>query len=643
MSRTIIWIMTVFLLGLIAVVGVSTWKFQAMRDAIIAERDGNIALFRLGSQAEYEVQAIEIAVENLFKTGSTATLDEAQKILLQHLTDFTDVITTIQDPKFTAPLSAITVTATIESAEGTEGAKRTQGEPLQKLVDILLAGKDQLKEAVTKVAGLASTRLKLRTSLVGAKNDLSRVARKTFDLNTVDAKAYSSLIRGVIATVSTDSAADLKFVGMKIYEDSYATISKATISDDQKANLTALHTQFMATYDIVREYLSTASDAEFFQRITEVQLKALKTLVKGTEIRFDQGQDDLTTTASTTITTTLILAGTIALICLVMGVIMTRRMTGPLARTVARMSAVSAAIESGDLTARVEHSGKDEVSAMAKAINATLDQLREAMTKIGTSVRALSTRSGQLNDISSKLDDASANASAMTTELSATAQQVSASIQSVSAGIEEFSAGANEIAKSTGDAAVMGREAMEQARSAEKTMGELTKASQQIGSIIAVIEAITEQTKLLALNATIEAARAGDAGRGFAVVANEVKTLATKTATAAGDIRAQVDAIRRGSSSVSSAITAVATTIAKVNDFQQSIAGAVEEQAATTRELATHLAHAATGGAEIATGVGEVAGGAKTNGEYANTVLTTAKDLATTSTELDGLVGRFHF
>ena len=194
-----------------------------------------------------------------------------------------------------------------------------------------------------------------------------------------------------------------------------------------------------------------------------------------------------------------------------------------------------------------------------------------------------------------------------------------------------------------GDAAVIGREAMEQARSAEKTMEELTKASQQIGSIVAVIEAITEQTKLLALNATIEAARAGDAGRGFAVVANEVKTLATKTATAAGDIRAQVDAIRKGSSSVSGAITAVATTIAKVNDFQQSIAGAVEEQAATTRELATHLAHAATGGAEIATGVGEVASGAKTNGEYANTVLTTAKDLASTSTELDGLVGRFRF
>ena len=118
------------------------------------------------------------------------------------------------------------------------------------------------------------------------------------DLNVVDAKAYSSLMRGVIATVSTDSAADLKFVGLKIYEDSYATLTKATVSDDQKANLTALNTQYMATYDIVRQFLSTGSDADFFQHIAQDQLDALKTLVKGTEGRFDHGQDSLTTTAT---------------------------------------------------------------------------------------------------------------------------------------------------------------------------------------------------------------------------------------------------------------------------------------------------------------------------------------------------------
>ena len=233
----------------------------------------------------------------------------------------------------------------------------------------------------------------------------------------------------------------------------------------------------------------------------------------------------------------------------------------------------------------------------------------------------------------------------MTTELSAIAQQVSVIIQSVLSGIEEFFAGSYEIAKSFGEAAAIGRVALEQVHNAEKTMDELTKASQEIVSIIIVIKAITAQTKLLSLSATIEAARAGEAGREFAVVANEVQNLATKTATVTvtGDIRTQIDGMHLGSSSVSGAITAVAISTAKVKDFHQSIAGTVKEQASTTRDLASHLAHAATGGTEFVTGVGEVANGAKTNGEYANTVLTTVKDLVSISAELDGLIRHFRF
>ena len=119
MRRTIILIMTVFLLGLIAVVGASTWKFTLMRNSITTERDGNIALFRLGGQAQDEVQALGMAVENLFKAMSASDVDTAKKALDQHVTAFIDVITTIQDPRFIAPLSA-----TVVLAEG------TQGEPL---------------------------------------------------------------------------------------------------------------------------------------------------------------------------------------------------------------------------------------------------------------------------------------------------------------------------------------------------------------------------------------------------------------------------------------------------------------------------------------------------------------------------------
>lgn len=605
---------------------------QAIRASITAERDGSIALYRLGGRAHQEVQALEVAVHGLFAARTPADLDIARTTLGKRLDGIADILTQIVEPRFTT-LLAMTTTL----------ADRSAGPALKDSVAVLTGGMGDLRTAATQVGDLAAARLVVQSKLGPAKTELSKVARKTFDLNTVDAKAYNNLMRGIITVLSTDSPSDLNFLGKAKFEEGFPKLEQSMLSDTQKADLAALKAQFETTYEIVRQDISSSSDSAHFHHVATKQLDALATLVNGSERRFDDGQVGLVTSTTATITTTLIMAGSISVLCLILGLMVASSLTRPLARTVARMSAVSGALTKGDLTARVEHAGHDEVSAMAQAINATLDQLRQAMTSIGGSVRTLSTRSDQLGSISAQLDDSTANASAMTTELSATAQQVSQSIQSVSAGIEEFSSGANEIAKTTGEAAVIGREAMDQTRSAERTMEELTKASQQIGSIIAVIEAITEQTKLLALNATIEAARAGDAGKGFAVVANEVKVLATKTATAAGDIRAQVDAIRRGSTSVSEAITVVAKTISKVNDFQQSIAGAVEEQAATTKELARHLSQAATGGSEIASGVEEVAAGAKANSEHARTVLSTAKDLAATTTELGTFVGRFRY
>jgi methyl-accepting chemotaxis protein len=632
MRRTILMIITVFLVGLVSVVAVATWKLQAIRTSITAERDGTIALYRIGGQARQEVQALEVSVDALFTARTTADITTAREDLGKRLDGIAQILAQMGEPRFAALLAAPTTLA-----DGSAGP------PLQEALTVLTTGMGELRTAADQVASLAATRLVVYSKLAAAKNDLSKVARKTFDLNVVDGKAYGNLMRGVITVVSTDSPSDLNFLGKAKFEEGLAKLEMAPLSDTQKADLTTLKTQFEASYEIVRHYISSGSDSAHFHHVATKQLEALNTLVQGSQQRFDAGQDALALTTSATINTTLIMACGISLVCLILGLVVASSLTRPLARTVARMTAVSAALSKGDLTARVEQAGASEVAAMAQSINSTLDQLRQAMTSIGGSVRTLATRSEQLNGISTQLDDASANASAMTTELSSTAQQVSQSIQSVSAGIEEFSSGASEIAKTTGEAAVIGREAMERTRGAERTMQELSKASQEIGSIIAVIEAITEQTKLLALNATIEAARAGDAGKGFAVVANEVKILATKTATAAGDIRSQIDAIRRGSQSVSEAISGVATTISKVNDFQQSIAGAVEEQAATTRELARHLGQAATGGAEIASGVEEVASGAKANCEHARTVLTTAKDLAATTSELGTFVGRFHY
>ncbi|WP_311774237.1 MULTISPECIES: methyl-accepting chemotaxis protein [unclassified Nostoc] len=111
--------------------------------------------------------------------------------------------------------------------------------------------------------------------------------------------------------------------------------------------------------------------------------------------------------------------------------------------------------------------------------------------------------------------------------------------------------------------------------------------------------AIAGQTNLLALNATIEAARAGDAGRGFAVVANEVKELAKQTANATEDISQRIEAIQTDTTSAVQAITQITDIINQINDFQSTIASAIEEQTTTTNEISRNIiAEAAKGTSE---------------------------------------------
>ena len=113
----------------------------------------------------------------------------------------------------------------------------------------------------------------------------------------------------------------------------------------------------------------------------------------------------------------------------------------------------------------------------------------------------------------------------------------------------------------------------------------LAEAAQKIGDVVGLIHDIAGQTNLLALNATIEAARAGEAGKGFAVVASEVKHLASQTAKATEEIRAQIAAIQARPADAVGAIRGIGGTIRQMNEIATTIAAAVEEQGAATAEI----------------------------------------------------------
>lgn len=173
------------------------------------------------------------------------------------------------------------------------------------------------------------------------------------------------------------------------------------------------------------------------------------------------------------------------------------------------------------------------------------------------------------------------------------------------------------------------------------TVAKLGESSAEIGQVIKVITSIAQKTDLLALNATVEAARAGEVGAGFAVVANEVKELAKQTSNATEEISRKIEAIQTDAKAAVAAISSISGVISRVNEISMSIATAVEEQSATTNEMARNVSEAARGSGEVAHNFGGVAQAAQDTSSSAGQSLTAAHQLAKLSQDLRQVVEKF--
>ncbi|MGO8720125.1 MAG: methyl-accepting chemotaxis protein [Acidobacteriaceae bacterium] len=296
-----------------------------------------------------------------------------------------------------------------------------------------------------------------------------------------------------------------------------------------------------------------------------------------------------------------------------------------------------------DYTTRVQGSYQGIFADVAKATNKTADTLTGSIRQIGQNSHALASSSEELSAVSNQM---SANAEETATQanvVSAAAEQVTKNLQTVATATEEMTASIKEIARNANDAAKVATSAVKTAESTNATVAKLGQSSAEIGQVIKVITSIAQQTKLLALNATIEAARAGEAGKGFAVVANEVKELAKETAKATEDITQKIEEIQGDTKGAVQAIAEISQIITQINDIANTIAGAVEEQTATTNEIASNVAEAAQGGKQVAENISSVATAAKSTTEGASNTQSAATELSRMASELQQLVGQFRF
>ncbi|QDV06658.1 Methyl-accepting chemotaxis protein 2 [Planctomycetes bacterium Poly30] len=231
-----------------------------------------------------------------------------------------------------------------------------------------------------------------------------------------------------------------------------------------------------------------------------------------------------------------------------------------------------------------------------------LDFEREVKGGLDSVVQA----SAALRETATSLSQSVSATSAEATRVKSAASAVSTSMQEITAAAEQISGSMADVAGRVQESTDVVRRARGISASSRRDVAGLTASSDEIRSVVKLIDEVSSQTNLLALNAAIEAARAGQVGKGFAVVAGEVKSLSGQTKDAAAQIAGDIEGVREAAGVVASSIIEIDTTLDQLDAFTQVVDGSVHEQSKVTRELTDATRVALEGARDVTSSIEQV-------------------------------------